>query len=148
MLETPAKQGSVIGKGAETSEFSRVTSIPRVPMGWGLGSDVGGVCWTGGHGQLCLEKCWWSGGWKVLLEAGDTSGHSIQEHSVTCPLLRPSPRLAVSPEALLTLSWVGWLPHWPGRKVRNKETDYSLTWNPETLRSQHVWGLIGFTLSI
>lgn len=97
VLETRAKQESVIGKGAETSAFSRVTSIPRVSMGWGLGSDVRSV------GQKAIGNFVWKsvgGAWKVLLKAGDTSGHSIQEHSVTYPLPRPSPTLAVSPEAL------------------------------------------------
>lgn len=30
-------------RSQETSEFSRVASIPRVPTGWGLESDVGCV---------------------------------------------------------------------------------------------------------
>lgn len=64
-------------------------------------SDVGSVGQEAGQearATLCREL------WVEFLRAGDTPGHNIHRHSIACPLLRPGPRLAVSPEALLSLS--------------------------------------------
>lgn len=65
------------------TEFSGVSIISRVPLGRGLGIS-NGACWlgpwTGGHEQPCGEKRWWSGGWRMLLGAGDIPGHGIPGH--------------------------------------------------------------------
>ena len=142
--------GKCNGQGSqETSEFSRGTSIPRVAMGWGLGIRCG-VYWSGGWteamgnfvGEALVE-------WKLEGVPGSREYSSIQGHSVTYLLLRPSPQTRGFTKVLFCpcpgqsgcQTGLGW-------KVGINETDHSLIGIPETLRFQHPWGLVGFMLFI
>ena len=102
------KAGECNGPGNQaTIEFSRV-------MGLGIRHGVywsGG--WPGGHGQPCMEKCWWHGGWKVLLGAGDTLGPNIRNTLSPSHCLDQAPIREVSLEALFCPS-PGWGSCYPG----------------------------------
>lgn len=77
------------------------------------------------------------------LGAGDTLGHNVLKHSVTHPCLDQVPGREVCLGALSSLSWVGQLPPWPGRKVENNEARCSLTWDPENPDPSMLGGLLG-----
>lgn len=110
----------------EASEFSRVASIPR------------DGAWTQTWGLLARRwdrRSWATLSGKELVEwrlgAGDTPGHTFR-NTVTYSLLGSSPQTqGFLKGSLLSLSWMGWLPPRPGRRVGNKEIDCSLTWHPE-----------------
>lgn len=72
---------------------------------------------------------------KVLVAGGWEQGSLLATRSGTlCHLLtaRAMPQTqGFLGGSRLSLSWVGWLPPWPGRRVGNNETDRSLTRHPE-----------------
>lgn len=94
-----AKAGEYNGQERqEASEFSRVTSIPR----GGAWTQTWGLLARRLEGSWSWAKSWWSGGWEQGTLQGTRSGTLSPTHCSG-----QAPRLKVSSELFLSLSWVG-----------------------------------------